>query len=59
MVLMAGLAFAVCAFAQAPPDLSRSLYAYHALCDLLFIADAGWITGTLIRRLRPAAARPV
>ena len=59
MVLMAGLAFGVCAFAQAPPDLSRSLYAYHALCDFLFIADAGWITGTLIRRLRPAAARPV
>jgi len=53
LVLMAGLAFAVCAFAQAPPDLSRSLYAYHALCDLLLVADAGWIAGALGGRLRP------
>jgi hypothetical protein len=43
MVLMAGLAFAVCVLAQAPVDLSRALYAYHALCDLLLIADAGWV----------------
>jgi hypothetical protein len=47
MVLMAGLAFAVCVLAQAPPDLSRALYAYHALCDLLLIADAGWLAQTL------------
>jgi hypothetical protein len=44
---MAGLALAVCTFAQAPTDLSRALYAYHALCDLLLIADAGWIAETL------------
>ena len=50
MVLMAGLAFAVCALAQAPPDLSRALYAYHALCDLLLIADAGWIAEALAAR---------
>jgi hypothetical protein len=43
LVLMSGLAFAVCALAQAPTDLSRHLYAYHALCDLLLIAAAGWI----------------
>ena len=43
MVLMAGLALAVCTLAQAPTDLSRALYAYHALCDLLLIADAGWV----------------
>lgn len=47
MVLMAGLALAVCTLAQAPNDLSRALYAYHALCDLLLIADAGWIMQTL------------
>ena len=56
MVLMATLAFAVCALAQAPPDLSRALYSYHALCDLLLIADAGWIAEALAAR-RPARAR--
>ena len=50
LVLMATLAFAVCAFAQAPTDLSRSLYAYHALCDLLIVADAAWIVEALARR---------
>lgn len=51
-VLMAALAFAICALAQAPPDLSRSLYAYHALCDLLLIADVGWIAQAVaVRRL--------
>ncbi len=58
MVLMALLAFAVCAFAHAPPDLSRALYAFHALCDLLIIADAGWIAEALSRRFR-RAGRPI
>jgi hypothetical protein len=49
LVLMAPLAFVVCAFAQAT-DLSRSLYAYHALCDLLIVADAAWIAEALARR---------
>ena len=57
MVLMAGLAFAVCAFAQAPKDLSRSLYAFHALCDLLIVADAGWIAEALSRRSSGGRAR--
>ena len=48
LVVMAGLAFAVCALAQAPPDLSRALYAFHALCDLLLIADVGWIVATSV-----------
>jgi len=57
LVLMATLAFAVCAFAQAPTDLSRSLYAYHALCDLLIVADAAWFAEALARRTkRPATA---
>ena len=47
VVLMAGLAFAVCALAQAPPDTARALYAYHALCDLLLIGGAGWIAEAL------------
>jgi hypothetical protein len=59
MVLMAALAFSVCVLAQAPPDLSRSLYAYHALCDLLLIADAGWIAEALARRWRPAGSRGI
>ena len=54
IVLMAGLAFAVCAFAQAPTDLSRSLYAYHALVDLLLVADAAWVAEGLGRRFSPA-----
>lgn len=52
LVAMAGLAFAVCALAQAPPDLSRALYAFHALCDLLLITDAGWILQTAAARSR-------
>jgi hypothetical protein len=50
LVVMAALAFGVCALAQAPPDLSRALYSFHALCDLLFIADVGWIVATASRR---------
>jgi hypothetical protein len=51
---MSGLAFAVCALAQAPPDTARALYAYHALCDLLVIADAGWIAEALAAAPRPS-----
>jgi hypothetical protein len=47
---MAALAYGVCALAQAPPDLSRALYSFHTLCDLLFIADVGWIVATASRR---------
>ena len=54
VVLMSGLAFAVCALAQAPPDTGRALYAYHALCDLLLIAGAGWIAETLVATPRPS-----
>src|SRR5262249_8048023 len=50
LVTMAALAFAVCALAQAPPDLSRALFAYHAICDLVIVADAGWIAQTLATR---------
>ena len=50
LVVMAGLAIAVCALADAPRDESRALYAFHALCDLLLIADAGWVVEILERR---------
>ena len=50
LVMMAGLALAVCILAQAPTDLSRALYAYHALCDLLMIADVGWIAEAVAAR---------
>jgi hypothetical protein len=53
-VAMAGLALAVCTLAQAPPNLGRSLYSYHALCGLLAVADAGWVAeGLASRRGRP------
>ncbi len=57
VVLMAVLAFSVCAFAQAPTDISRSLYAFHALCDLLIVADAAWIAEALGRRGSAARMR--
>ena len=52
LVLLSALSFAVVVLAQAPTDESRSLYAHHALCDLLLIADAGWIVETLATRRR-------
>lgn len=57
MTLMAGLALAVCTLAQAPIELSRQLYAYHALCDLLLIADAGWMVEALRENGAPGAVR--
>ena len=57
---MASIAFGVCALAQAPTDLSRALFAFHALCDLLLIADAGWLTQALVvRRAAPGPASSV
>ena len=55
VVLMSALAFAVCALAQSPPDTARALYAYHALCDLLLIASAGWIVEAIATPSLPAA----
>ena len=58
LVVLSGLSFAVVVLAQAPADESRSLYAHHALCDLLLIADAGWIVETLAGRHRVRRAAP-
>lgn len=60
VVAMACLAFGVCALAQAARDLSRALFAFHVLCDLLLIADVGWCVQILERRrvehIAPAAS---
>jgi hypothetical protein len=50
LVAMAGLAFAVCALADAPIESARPLYTFHALVDLILIADAGWCVQALARR---------
>ena len=55
--MMAGLALGVCILAQAPTDLSRALYAYHALCDLLLIADVGWVAQTAVERYQARKGR--
>ncbi len=51
--LMAALAFAACAIANAPMELSRTLYVFHALCDLLLIADVTWIVQSAAARRHP------
>jgi hypothetical protein len=50
LVAMAGLAFAVCTLADAPVESARPLYTFHALVDLILIADAGWCVQALARR---------
>ncbi len=57
LVVMVGLEFGVCTFADSLADLPRHLFVFHAMIDLLLIADAGWIASVLARRR--AAARPV
>jgi hypothetical protein len=56
LVAMAGLAFAICVLANAHGDLARHLYVFHALTDLLFVADVAWIVAALAVRRAPAAA---
>jgi len=54
LAVLSALSFAVVVLAQAPEDASRSLYSHHAVCDLMLVADAGWIAETLARRRRRA-----
>jgi len=56
LAALALISFGVVALAQAPQDASRSLYSHHAECDLLLVADAGWMLQALARRT--AAERP-
>jgi hypothetical protein len=55
LVAMAGLAFEICVLANAHGDLARHLYVFHALMDLLFVADVVWIVAALAVRSAPAA----
>jgi hypothetical protein len=57
LVLMAVVEFGVCSFAVALLDLPRQLYAFHAMCDLILIADAAWACETLARRFSRLAIR--
>jgi hypothetical protein len=50
LLAMAGLAFAVCTLADVSSDGSRALYSFHALMDLILIADAGWCVQALAER---------
>ncbi len=52
-ILMSATAFAVCILTNAPPDYSRVFYVAEALCDLVLIADATWLTQALARRPAP------
>lgn len=56
LAMLSALSFAVVVIAQAPEDASRSLYSHHAVCDLLLVADAGWIAEALVRSRRRATA---
>ena len=42
LMAMASTAFAVCVLSNAHADLARHFYVFHALCDLVVIADAVW-----------------
>jgi hypothetical protein len=56
-VLLSATAFGVCLLTNAPPDFSRVFYVAEALCDLLLVLDAAWITQRLAGRARaPATA---
>jgi hypothetical protein len=48
-VVMAAAAYAVCILFNAAPDLSRTFFVAEALCDLLIVADAAWLTQTLLK----------
>jgi hypothetical protein len=50
LVLMAMVEFFVALLADIPGDIARHLYVFHAMCDLLLVADVAWILETLSRR---------
>jgi hypothetical protein len=56
-LVTAGLEFGVCAFADALDDLGRHLFVFHALCDLVLIADAAWLAQTLSERAETSRMR--
>jgi hypothetical protein len=42
LVAMAIMAFTVCVLSNAHGDLARHFYVFHALCDLILVADVLW-----------------
>ncbi len=57
-LVTAGLEFGVCAFADALDDLGRHLFVFHALFDLVLVADLAWMIEAAARgrARRPAVA---
>lgn len=50
LVVMAVNAFLVSAIGDSQ-EIIRHLYTFHACCDLILVADATWLTQSLVRRL--------
>jgi hypothetical protein len=49
-LVTAALEFGVCAFADALDDLGRHLFVFHALVDLVLVADIAWLTQVIVTR---------
>ncbi len=49
LALMALVEFLVCALADSLESVHRHLFAFHAMCDLLLIADAVWLAQAGVR----------
>ena len=57
--MIAGLEFGVCAFADALDDLGRHLFVFHALVDLVLVADIVWLTQAIAaKRVERRALAP-
>jgi hypothetical protein len=59
LLVMACLELLVCTFAVDLGDLSRHLYVFQALSDLLLIVDAAWITAAVVARPGPSGVSGV
>jgi hypothetical protein len=56
LCVMAVLEFAVCAFADSHVELVRHLYVFHAMIDLILVADATWVAQLVSERAARARA---
>jgi hypothetical protein len=54
IVAMATLELAVCVLADSLESVHRHLFTFHALCDLLLVADAAWLVQLATRSRKPA-----
>ncbi|MFY9552072.1 MAG: hypothetical protein WAU32_13045 [Thermoanaerobaculia bacterium] len=52
LAAMACVEFLVATLADDIGDIARHLFVFHACCDLLLIANAGWLTESLVKRIR-------